>query len=99
VAENVRATFVLPDPAGLERMLSNAGFETVEIRSIAEPAASASVDVFLECEIDGTPLGAMLQAMGNGLYDQVAAAVREEAETFATSNGVVSPVTAITVAA
>ena len=87
----VRAPFVLPDPAVLERMLSNAGFEVIESRSIAETAAYASVDAFLEGEIDGTPLGAVLEEMGNGVYDRVTAAVREETEKFATSDGVVFP--------
>jgi ubiquinone/menaquinone biosynthesis C-methylase UbiE len=95
----VRAPFVLPDPAGLERMLSKAGFETIERRAIAEPVAYASVDVFLEGEIDGTPLGAALHAMGNGLYEQVSAAVREETERFETPDGVVFPVTANVVSA
>ena len=95
----VRAPFVLPDRASLERMLSNAGFEVIESRSKTELVSYPNVDLFLEGEIDATPLGAALQAKGNGRSDQVTAAVRTAAETFATSDGVVFPITANLVSA
>lgn len=89
-----RAPFVLADPAELERMLALAGFATIETQQITEPATFSSIDVFLEAEIDATPLGEALREIGDGCYDQVLTAVREEMEKYATSDGVAFPIVA-----
>lgn len=73
----VRSPFALPDLDEVAELLRDAGFVSVEARRLAGESTYPDPEAFNAAEVDATPLGAHLHAIGGGTYGRLVRAMRD----------------------
>jgi ubiquinone/menaquinone biosynthesis C-methylase UbiE len=77
-ANNRRAPFALGDAAELERLVRDAGFTNIDLRTLAETARFPSPEAFVDAQLASTPLstlGAITDEAVQAIYHDVRSAV------------------------
>jgi hypothetical protein len=94
-AEIVRSPFTLPDPNELQSLLRSAGFVDVEADELPGIVSYPSVAAFIEGEIDATPLGSHLLALGEEVYEEVKSATSDMLRPIVAPGGLTFPFRAV----
>ena len=90
----VRGPFSYYEPEWIERDLHAAGFDQVEIETVALASRSASAEDGARGLVYGSPMGVELEDYGPGALDRVFEAVRESAGRYDGPGGFEAPMVA-----
>lgn len=92
-AANRRAPFSLGDPSEVERLLHEAGFTSIEVRTEPGTARFPSADAFVVAQLSATPL-ATLGPIGDDRRTRVANEVRAAIQQYEGPDGLALPMSA-----